>query len=111
MHAESKIFDEVRIVQSDYDPLDTDPMNVIRMVSFHTEAGGTLYTGLDQRLDAKSRPHAAVGREPSRALRPRAATRCTHWKIDGKSIEPEIHVAIVRLVLPVRMTPKINARE
>ncbi len=40
-------YEESHIEHADYDPLERDPVNIMRMLTFHREAGGTLYTGLE----------------------------------------------------------------
>lgn len=95
--------DESRIEHADYDPLDRDPVAVMRMLTFHAEAGGTLYTGLANGalrnydwtplLDLNRAVLVGTIRRP-----------VMRWTIDGKRIEPETHVTFVRLLLHVRKT-------
>jgi len=95
--------DESRIEHADYDPLDRDPVAVMRMLTFHAEAGGTLYTGLANGalrnydwtplLDLNRAVLVGTIRRP-----------VMRWTIDGKRIEPETHVTFVRLLLSVRKT-------
>jgi hypothetical protein len=96
-------YDESHIEHADYDPLDRDPLDIMRMLTFHREAGGTLYTGLENGalrnfdwtplLDLDRAVLIGSIRKP-----------VMRWTVDGKQLEPETQVTIVRLLLPVRKT-------
>jgi hypothetical protein len=96
-------YEESHIEHADYDPLDRDPLNIMRMLTFHREAGGTLYTGLENGalrnfdwtplLDLDRAVLIGSIRKP-----------VMRWTVDGKQLEPETQVTIVRLLLPVRKT-------
>jgi hypothetical protein len=93
--------EEMRTEHEDYDPLNRDPLQILRMLTFHNEAGGTVYTGLGNGalrqfdwsplLDLNRAVLVGRVRRPS-----------TRWKVDGQSIEPEQSFAFVRIVLPVK---------
>jgi hypothetical protein len=93
--------DELRIEHADYDPLNRDPLDVFRMISFHESAGGTSYTGLGngvlRRLDCS--PLLDLNRA---VLVGRIRRRAIDWSADGRTLEPEGSVTFVRLVLPVK---------
>ncbi len=96
-------YEESHIEHADYDPLDREPVNIMRMLTFHREAGGTLYTGLENGalrnldwsplLDLDRAVLIGAIRKP-----------VIRWTVDGKQLEPETQVTIVRLLLPVRKT-------
>jgi hypothetical protein len=96
-------YDESHIEHADYDPLDRDPVNIMRMLTFHREAGSTLYTGLENGalrtfdwtplLDLDRAVLIGAIRKP-----------VIRWTVDGKQLEPETQVTIVRLLLPVHKT-------
>jgi hypothetical protein len=96
-------YEESHIEHADYDPLDRDPVNIVRMLTFHREAGSTLYTGLENGalrnfdwtplLDLDRAVLIGAIRKP-----------VIRWTVDGKQLEPETQVTIVRLLLPVRKT-------
>jgi hypothetical protein len=93
--------EEDRIEHADYDPLDRDPVAILRMLTFHREAGGTMYTGLGN--GALRNDDWTPLLELDRAvLVGRIRRPVMHWSIDGKPIEPDASTTFVRLVLPVR---------
>ena len=99
--------EEDRIEHEEYDPLERDPMAVMRMLTFHREAGGTLYTGLEN--GAMRTDDWTPLLELDRAILVGSIRRpVMRWTIDGKRLEPETHVAFVRLVLPVRAPARIK---
>jgi hypothetical protein len=93
--------EEDRIVHTDYDPLDRDPVAILRMMTFHRESGGTLYTGLGNGVLRTSdwTPLLELDRA---VLVGRIRQPVMHWTIDGKPIAPDASSTFVRLVLPVR---------
>jgi hypothetical protein len=95
--------EESRVEHADYDPLDRDPVAVMRMLTFHREAGATLYTGLGN--GALSNYDWTPFLDLDRAvLVGRIRRPAIRWTVDGKRVEPETHVTFVRLLLPVRKT-------
>jgi hypothetical protein len=71
------------------------------MVTFHGEAGGTLYTGLGngalRQFDWT--PLLDLNRA---VLIGRIRRPLTHWKVDGQTVEPDQSHTFVRIVLPVK---------
>ena len=100
---ESKLgkLDELRTEHADYDPLDRNPLDILRMVTFHNEAGGSLYTGLGNgALRAFDwSPLLDLNRAVLIGRVRRAPTR---WKIDGQAVEPQQSSTYVRIALPVK---------
>jgi hypothetical protein len=96
-------YDESHIEHADYDPLDRDPIAIMRMLTFHREVGGTLYTGLENGAlrNYDWTPTLDLDRA---VLVGRIRHSVMRWTVDGKPLEPETQVTIVRLVLPVRKT-------
>ncbi len=94
-------FDELVIEHADYDPLDRDPVRVMRMLSFHAAAGGTAYTGLSNGALRSSdlSPLLDLNRA---VLVGRLSRPAMHWTVNGKPVEAESSTTLVRLVLPVR---------
>jgi hypothetical protein len=90
-------------VHEDYDSLDRDPVDVMRMLTFHTAAGGTMYTGLAngalRKLDWT--PFLDLKRA---VLFGRIRVPLLHWKVDGRAVDADQAVTFVRLMLPVRIT-------
>jgi hypothetical protein len=95
--------EEMRTEHSDYDPLNRDPLDILRMVTFHGEAGGSLYTGLQngalRQFDWS--PLLDLNRA---VLIGRVRRPLTRWKVDGQAVEPDQSSTFVRIVLPVRAT-------
>lgn len=93
-------FEEIKIENSEYDPLKRNPIDVIRMLSFHRAAGGTFYTGLGngalRKLDWT--PFLDLNRA---VLVGRIRRPMMHWQINQHAIQPEENVTIIRLLLPV----------
>jgi len=94
-------FEEDRIEHADYDPLDRDPVAILRMLTFHREAGGTLYTGLENGA-LRNYDWTPLLELDRAVLIGRIRRPVMHWTIDGKPIEPDASTTFVRLVLPVR---------
>jgi hypothetical protein len=102
---ESKIghLEELRVEHADYDPMNRDPLEILRMVTFHGEAGGSSYTGL---LNGALRqmdwsPMLGLNRA---VLVGRIRTPTTHWTVNGKAVVPDQSTTLVRVLLPVRPT-------
>ncbi len=88
--------EEDRIQHADYDPLDRDPVAILRMLTFHREAGGTLYTGLDNGA-LRNYDWTPLLELDRAVLIGRIRRPVIRWTIDGTRIEPETHVTSVRL--------------
>ena len=71
------------------------------MVTFHGEAGGSLYTGLENGALRQSdwSPMLELNRA---VLIGRIRHPQTHWTVDGKAVEPDQCTTLVRVLLPVR---------
>jgi hypothetical protein len=93
--------EELRTEHADYDPLNQNALDILRMVTFHGEAGGTLYTGLGngalRQFDWT--PLLDLNRA---VLIGRIRRPLTHWKVDGQTVEPDQSQTFVRIVLPVK---------
>jgi len=100
---ESRIgkLEELRTEHADYEPLNHNPLDVLRMLTFHSEAGGTLYTGLGngalRQFDWS--PLLDLNRA---VLIGRIRRPFTHWKVDGAAVDPDQSFAFVRILLPVK---------
>ena len=88
--------EENRIEHADYDPLDRDPVAIMRMLTFHREAGGTLYTGLENGA-LRNYDWTPLLELDRAVLIGRIRRPVIRWTIDGKRLEPETHVTFVRL--------------
>ena len=96
-------YEESHTEHADYDPLDRDPVSIMRMLTFHREAGSTLYTGLEN--GALRNFDWTPLLDLDRAVLIGAIHKpVMRWTVDGKVLEPETQVTIVRLLLPVRKT-------
>jgi hypothetical protein len=102
---ESRIgkLEELRTEHADYDPLNRNPLDVLRMLTFHNEAGGALYTGLGngalRQFDWS--PLLDLNRA---VLIGRIRRPLTRWKVDGEAVDPDQGFAFVRILLPVKAT-------
>ncbi len=93
--------EEMRTEHVDYDPLNHDPLDILRMLTFHTEAGGTLYTGLGN--GALRQFDWSPLLELNRAvLVGRVRRPLTRWQVDGQTVEADQSYTLVRIVLPVK---------
>lgn len=96
-------YDESHIEHADYDPLDRDPVPVMRMLTFHREVGASLYTGLENGA-LRNYDWTPLLELDRAVLVGRIHRPVMRWNVDGKRLEPETEVTIVRLLLPVRKT-------
>lgn len=92
--------------QERYDPLDLDPGSILRMLSFHEEAGGTGYTQLTNQ--------AFEGLDCSRQLRlgravlfGRLKTAAAAWQLGDAPVKVANRVTYVRMILPVERTGEV----
>ncbi|MBS0203165.1 MAG: hypothetical protein JSS49_09725 [Planctomycetes bacterium] len=83
-----------------YDALSRDPADILRILTFHHEVGGTRYTGLTNRmLEAEDLSHLLkLGRA---VLFGRLNASVATVKLDGAELTPDRESTFVRLVLPV----------
>lgn len=86
--------------QSAYDPLSLDPLELIRIMTFHDDIGGERYTGLtNQLLDDQDLSHLVkLGRA---ILFGRINQPVARISQDGEDLKPDRESSFVRLVLPV----------
>ena len=84
-----------------YDPLSRDPAEVLRILTFHDETGGSKYTGLTNRLlETEDLSHLLkLGRA---ILFGRLDASVATVQLDGKPIAPDREITFVRIVLPVK---------
>ena len=84
-----------------YDPMSLDPDNILRILTFHNEVGGTKYTGLTNRLlETEDLSHLLkLGRA---VLFGRLKAPVATVQLDGKQISPDRETTFVRIVLPVK---------
>lgn len=92
--------EETVVSRENYDPLNLDPFDILRVTSFHDVAGGSGYTGLH--LQAMPGGDLSPLVELDRAvlfgkLRVRSAT----FKVDDRPAPIQDHNAFVRVVIPV----------
>jgi hypothetical protein len=93
--------EEMRTEHVDYDPLNHDPLFILRMLTFHNEAGGTLYTGLGN--GALRQFDWSPLLELNRAvLVGRVRRPLTRWQVDGQTVDADQSYSLVRVVLPVK---------
>lgn len=86
--------------QAKYDPQNLNPSEVLQMLTFHEEAGGTKYTGLTNTLlhDFDLSRELRLGRAVlfGRIDRPAAQPH-----VNGEAVEPSHQATFIRIVLPV----------
>ncbi len=103
VETQSGRLEELRTEHADYDPLNRDPLDILRMLTFHGEAGSTLYTGLGngalRQLDWS--PTLDLNRA---VLIGRIRKPLTRWKVDGQTVDPDQSYTFVRILLPVKTT-------
>ncbi len=91
---------DILVQQAKYDPLSRDPQELLQMLTFHTAAGGTGYTGLTnhtlQRLDFS--PLLELDRA---VLFGKISTQAAALVLNGRPHPATRQVAFVRLVMPV----------
>ena len=86
--------------QSTYDPLSLDPLNFMRILTFHDEIGGERYTGLTNQLlgDEDCSHLLKLGRA---ILIGRLSQPVATVQQDQGTLEPDRQATFVRLILPV----------
>jgi hypothetical protein len=94
----------------EYDPLSRDPAMILRMLTFHREAGGTDYTSLtNNMLDAEDMSQLLrLGRA---VLFGRLNHSVADIQIDGQAVKPTRELSYVRLILPVAKPSSDGYRE
>ncbi|HVW00355.1 MAG TPA: hypothetical protein VHB77_08445 [Planctomycetaceae bacterium] len=104
---EGKVGKEVIQQQTPYDPLNREPADLLRMITFYQAAGGLNYTGLrdDVWSELDLSQHLKLGRA---VLFGRLAHPVAEIQVDGHPVDALERDTFVRLVIPVRLT---NAEE
>jgi hypothetical protein len=94
---------DVRMEQGRYDPLGLDPTDLIRLLTFHDEIGGTAYSGLsNHRLEDRD---ATRQLELNRAvLFARVELPVSSVALDGDEVAPDRRSTYLRVILPVERT-------
>lgn len=94
---------DVRTEQGRYDPLDLDPTDLIRLLTFHDEIGGAGYTGLSN--------HPLEDRDATRQLElhravlfARVELPMSQVSLDGVEVAPDRRSTYLRVILPVVRT-------
>ena len=84
-----------------YDPQSRDPADILRILTFHHEAGGTKHTGLTNRLlETEDLSHLLkLGRA---VLFGRLDAPIAAVQLDGKAMAPDRETTFIRIVLPVK---------
>ena len=91
---------DIMVAQAEYDPLDRDPADLLRMVTFHDVAGGSSYTGLtNQSLDRLDfSPLLTLDRA---VLFGRMEAPAAQLNLDDEPTNATRQWTFVRLVMPV----------
>ena len=84
-----------------YDPMSLDPANIVRMLTFHNEVGGTKYTGLTNRL-LETEDLSRLLKLGRAVLFGRLNSPVADVQLDGKQISPDREITFIRIVLPVK---------
>jgi hypothetical protein len=94
--------DDILIEQSEYDPRNRDPADILRMMTYHSVVNGRNYTGLDnhtlRQFDLTNLLH--MGRA---VLFGRISLPAARIELDGETVEPTTQSVFVRIVLPVQL--------
>ena len=92
---------EIIFKTAPYNPRNHNPDNLIRMLSFYRDAGGTDYTGLEHAM-LRHLECAPLLQLKRAILLGRVAAPATQVRIDGELRQPSARATYVRIVLPVR---------
>ena len=92
--------------KSNYDPLSRDPLELVRILTFHSELGGEQYTGLtNQLLNDEDCSHLLkLGRA---ILFGRLRQSLASIERDHQPLEPDRQTSFVRLILPVSKSGEV----
>ena len=95
---------------STYDQMSRDPLEITRILTFHTEADGSKYTGLTNRLleDEDLSHLLGLGRA---ILFGRLDAPVASVRIDGTAVPAERETTFIRIILPVTKTGSDISRE
>jgi hypothetical protein len=103
----------IAVEQAAYDPLNLDPVDIVRMMSFHEDVGGTGYTGLsnkllsgsDLSLQLRLGRAVLIGKLKAPASRldidADTLTDPTTTSKSSKEFQSAEHTTIIRCLLPV----------
>jgi hypothetical protein len=92
--------------KSNYDPLSRNPLELVRILTFHSELGGEHYTGLtNQLLDDEDCSHLLkLGRA---ILFGRLSQSLASIQHEHQPLEPDRETSFVRLILPVAKSGEV----
>ena len=101
----SRTSDVVR-QKSNYDPMSRDPLELVRILTFHSELGGEKYTGLtNQLLNNEDCSHLLkLGRA---ILFGRLSQSLASIERDHQRLEPDRQTSFVRLIIPVEKSGEV----
>jgi hypothetical protein len=89
-----------------YDPLERNPLRLLRILSFHSATGGGAYTGLSNHALAKLDVSRLITIDEGVAiLFARLKTPVTKFNIDGQPLAPAEHWTFLRAMIPVKPAP------
>lgn len=90
----------MRNVKGTYDTKSDDLVSIVRMLSFHTAAGGRNYTNLNSD-DFRKADFSDLVRLDRAVLFGEIDADMTDLQVDGKPLLPEQRTTLIRIVLPV----------
>lgn len=93
-----------------YDPLNRDPLNLIRMITFHKAAGGRSYTGLDNFSFARSDFSSLLSLHRA-VLFGRVSGNAMQFAVDGEAFNGSDSSTFVRIVLPVERSSAVETAD
>lgn len=99
--------EDILTAQAKYDPLSRDPVDFMRMLTFHDVSGGRNYTGLTNRT-LRQLDFSSFLQLDRAVLFGRIRVKSAELQIDGESVKPTNHVAFVRFLLPVKRTEVVR---
>jgi len=93
--------DRILMEQDTYDPSAREPGDILRTLTFHSVAGGSEYTHLENNA-LRALEHSDLLRTNRAVLFGRISTATAAVSLNGESKSPDRHSAYVRIVLPVK---------
>lgn len=93
--------EDILVEQAPYEPLNRDPVDVMRMLTFHEAAGGTRYTGLKNSSMASFDFTRMLDLDRA-VLFGRIEQPAAQWNLDDKPLDVTRRFVFVRIVLPVK---------
>lgn len=103
VEGKSKVDETIRISQEEYEPLNREPADIIRVLTFHEVTGGVSYTGLTNHELRKLDLTKLLSLNRA-VLFGRLRMQASRITVDGEQIAPSRQAAFVRIILPVRQT-------